>query len=271
MLSFLRGRKKNIIQIVIFCLFFLSYSVTSKAVEKIENDTVDLTDFGKNGFSFVVKRYIYLESDIKGISISLKNNNNSAYLINSSILFNDDDKNVPIVNKDRERTPLMILPPLYRLEPSSEYSWNIRRISEGSNDMALPKDRESLFWIAFRAVPLKDSKIEEKKSVSLTITPTFFFKLIYRPESIMALENKDVIDDVIVEKVNENIVINNKSPLYMTFEYLKVGEVEIKNDGRAITVKPFSTVSVEAPKNVQGKLSWRFNDENFFIIKDKEY
>ncbi|MFN6881915.1 molecular chaperone, partial [Proteus mirabilis] len=97
------------------------------------------------------------------------------------------------------------------------------------------------------------------------------FKLIYRPESIMALENKDVIDDVIVEKVNENIVINNKSPLYMTFEYLKVGEVEIKNDGRAITVKPFSTVSVEAPKNVQGKLSWRFNDENFFIIKDKEY
>ena len=57
MLSFLRGRKKNIIQIVIFCLFFLSYSVTSKAVEKIENDTVDLTDFGKNGFSFVVKRY----------------------------------------------------------------------------------------------------------------------------------------------------------------------------------------------------------------------
>ena len=50
MLSFLRGRKKNIIQIVIFCLFFLSYSVTSKAVEKIENDTVDLTDFGKMVF-----------------------------------------------------------------------------------------------------------------------------------------------------------------------------------------------------------------------------
>ena len=259
MLSFLRDRKKNIIQIVIFCLFFLSYSVTSKAVEKIENDTVDLTEFGKNGFSFVIKRYIYLESDIKGISISLKNNNNSAYLINSSILLND------------ERTPFMILPPLYRLEPSSEYSWNIRRISEGSDDMALPKDRESLFWIAFRAVPLKDSKIEEKKSVSLTITPTFFFKLIYRPKSIMALENKDVIDDVIVEKVNENIVINNKSPLYMTFEYLKVGEVEIKNNDRAITVKPFSTLSIATPKNVQGKLSWRFNDENFFIIKDKEY
>ncbi len=69
----------------------------------------------------------------------------------------------------------MILPPLYRLEPSSEYSWNIRRISEGSNDMALPKKTEkAYFWIAFRAVPLKDSKIEEKKSVSLTITPTFF-------------------------------------------------------------------------------------------------
>lgn len=271
MLSFLRDRKKNIIQIVIFCLFFLSYSVTSKAVEKIENDTVDLTEFGKNGFSFVIKRYIYLESDIKGISISLKNNNNSAYLINSSILLNDDDTNEPIVNKNRERTPFMILPPLYRLEPSSEYSWNIRRISEGSDDMALPKDRESLFWIAFRAVPLKDSKIEEKKSVSLTITPTFFFKLIYRPKSIMALENKDVIDDVIVEKVNENIVINNKSPLYMTFEYLKVGEVEIKNNDRAITVKPFSTLSIATPKNVQGKLSWRFNDEDFFIIKDKEY
>ncbi|SPZ03727.1 fimbrial chaperone [Proteus mirabilis] len=59
MLSFLRGRKKNIIQIVIFCLFFLSYSVTSKAVEKIENDTVDLTDFGEKWFFFCSKK-IYL-------------------------------------------------------------------------------------------------------------------------------------------------------------------------------------------------------------------
>ncbi|HID7803612.1 molecular chaperone [Proteus mirabilis] len=267
MLSSLRDRKNNIIKIVMICLFFLSYSVTSKAVEKIENETVDLTEFGKSGFSFLVKRYIYLESDSKGISISLKNNNKTAYLLNGSILFNDDEKNVPIVSKNREKTPFMILPPLHRLEPSDEYSWSIRRISDGSNEMVLPKDRESLFWVAFRAIPLKDSQSEEQQSVSLTITPTFFFKLLYRPESIMNLENKDVIDDVIVEKVSDNIVINNKSPLYMTFEYLKVGDIEIKNDDRTITVKPFSTLSIKAPKNAQGKLSWRFNDENFFIIK----
>lgn len=49
MLSFLRGRKKYYPDSHILPIF-LSYSVTSKAVEKIENDTVDLTDFGKNGF-----------------------------------------------------------------------------------------------------------------------------------------------------------------------------------------------------------------------------
>lgn len=267
--------KKNLKYIIIsgimsafFSLFSVSATANNSTMEK-KSEEIDLTEFGKNGFSFFIKRYIYLENNSKGISVSLKNNNTIPYLINASVLYNDDKSDIPLLEekgKKAKRTPFMILPPLYRLEPSSDYTWRVRRMSDGEGGQELAKDRETLFWIAFRGIPLEENKKGDSSSVKLTVTPTFYFKLLYRPHSLEQLNYKDVIKDVMVEKNNDSIVINNKSPLYMSFEYLKIGDSVIKNDNRSVTVKPFSTLSIKIPDNSKGELSWKFNDENFFVI-----
>lgn len=269
MLSISKGNLKYIIISTIMSAFFSLFSVSvtanNSAIEKKSED-IDLTSFGKKGFSFLIKRYIYLESDSKGISVSLKNNNTIPYLINASILYNDDETDTPLLDEKEKKTPFMILPPLYRFEPSSEYTWRIRRISDGEGHQVLAKDKETLFWIALRGIPLEDNGKEGDSSVKLTVTPTFFLKLLFRPDAIKHLENKDVVKDVFVEKSNGSVVINNKSPLYMSFEYLKIGDSLIKNNDRTITVKPYSTLSIKIPNNSHGELSWKFNDENFFVI-----
>ncbi len=175
---------KNIFNIKVliltFMLMFFYKSTLASDIHLMQNSNID------TGISFSLKNYIYNESS-NGVSIELSNNNDINYLIETSIFENDNQKNNP--NNLGNEVPFIILPPLYKLAPNSAFSWRIKRSSNEYKNQKLPEDRETLFWIALRAIPEEKERknSDDKKETSLVVTPTFFFKLIYRPKSIEEL------------------------------------------------------------------------------------
>lgn len=212
------------------------------------------------GFDFLLKRYVYNESDTGGISIDMINGNANDYLMEAWIANVDEETLLPKEKKDTESVPFIILPPLKNMKAGSQASWNIRRTGIQINNTNMPKDRESLFWIGIRGVP-SEEKTKVENSVTLNIIPNFYFKLLYRPKEIENLKTGDLAKKVKITRNNNVIKIENPTPFYLTFDYLKVAGNEIKNGEREITLTPFSAKEVMLPSNKAGKIEWRFTDE----------
>lgn len=216
-----------------------------------------------SGFDFVLKRYVYNESDAGGISIEMTNGNDQNYLMEAWIANVDEETLLPKENKDNkdsETVPFIILPPLKNMGPGSTNAWNIRRTGVQINSADMPKDRESLFWIGIRGIP-SEEKAKEENSIQLNIVPNFYFKLLYRPKEIENLNTGDLAKKVKITRKNNVLTIENPTPFYMTFDYLKVAGKYIKNGEREITLVPFSTKEVTLPSGDAGKIEWRFTDE----------
>lgn len=220
------------------------------------------------GFDFTLQRYVYKESDSGGISVDLKNGNNNSYLMESWIANTDHESLLPKENKASEIVPFVILPPLKMLEANTQTSWNIRRTGNKVNNEALPDDRESIFWIGIRGIPSED-KNKKENSVQLNIIPNFYFKLLYRPKKIEDLKTDKLAKDIKVTRKNNVLILENPTPFYFTFEYLKVAGTNIKNGDREITLPPFSTKEITLPNNNTGKIEWRFTNE-YLMGLDKE-
>lgn len=258
---------KNIFNIKVLILtlmlMFFYESTLASDIHLMQNSNTD------TGISFSLKNYIYNESS-NGISIDLSNNNDINYLIETSIFENDNQKNNP--SNLGNKVPFIILPPLYKLAPNSAFSWRIKRSSNEYKNQKLPEDRETLFWIALRAIPEEKERkySDDKKETSLVVTPTFFFKLIYRPKSIEELSVRKVEFDkkIVIKREGSSILLTNNSPLYITFSKFLVGETPLYFEkGRPIFLPPFSQENLVIPPNVSGDIYWQLSDENMLDLK----
>lgn len=220
------------------------------------------------GFDFVLKRYVYNESDTGGISIDMTNGNTDSYLMEAWVATTDENTLLPKSNNTNERVPFIILPPLKKMEPNTQNSWNIRRISHQVNGVDLPRDRESLFWIGIRAIPSED-KNKKENSVHLNIIPNFYFKLLYRPKEIEELKTSQLVKQVKLTRKGNSLQIENPTPFYLTFDYLKVAGNSIKNGEREITLPPFSSQEITLTSSTTGKIEWRFTDEYLLELRNE--
>lgn len=220
------------------------------------------------GFDFVLKRYVYNESDTGGISIDMTNGNTDSYLMEAWIATTDENTLLPKSNNMNERVPFIILSPLKKMEPNTQNSWNIRRISHQVNGVDLPRDRESLFWIGIRAIPSED-KNKKENSVYLNIIPNFYFKLLYRPKEIEELKTSQLVKQVKLTRKGNSLQIDNPTPFYLTFDYLKVAGNSIKNGEREITLAPFSSQNITLTSSATGKIEWRFTDEYLLELRNE--
>ncbi|MFD1090429.1 molecular chaperone [Providencia vermicola] len=212
------------------------------------------------GFDFTLQRYIYKESNSGGISVDLKNQNNSGYLMESWIANADSESLLPKENIKTEVVPFIILPPLKMLDANTQTSWNIRRTGNKINNEAVPDDRESLFWIGIRGIP-SEEKNKKESSVQLNIIPNFYFKLLYRPKKIEDLKTEELVKKIKITRENNVLILENPTPFYFTFEYLKVAGISIKNGGREITLPPFSKKDIALPSSKTGKIEWQLTNE----------
>lgn len=125
----------------------------------------------------------------------------------------ENDKNEKITSG-----PLVITPPIQRMEPGSK---SMVRVSSTPEISKLPQDRESLFYFNLREIPPRS----EKANV-LQIALQTKIKLFYRPESIKTAPNEVWQDKLILRKVGNGYDIENPTPYFITI--IGLGDTENK-------------------------------------------
>ncbi|HHC4843561.1 TPA: molecular chaperone [Klebsiella oxytoca] len=179
-------------------------------------------------------RVIY-NGDKKETSISVKNPDKSSYLIQS---WSDSGE------KNNDKSPFMVIPPLFRLGPGQENT--LRIIRTGGN---LPEDRESLYWMNIKSIP----STEKQDNVnSLQIAIKTRIKLIYRPQALIKMP-EDIAEKLTWQRNGNTLIVSNPTAYYMNFSTIKMGNTSVKN---AAWVAPKSSVSFAIPAGASGDVVW---------------
>ncbi len=173
----------------------------------------------------------------------------------SRVIMNEGDKSVSMTVTNRNErepylaqvwiedeaekkltSPLMVLPPVQRIEPGSKSVVRIQALAELSQ---LPKDRESVFWFNLREIPPRN----DKPNV-LTLALQTRLKIFWRPASIKLDSKADTVpglENVTLEKNGDRYVLKNPTPYHLTF-------VEGRTALNANAVEGFEPLMV-APKS----------------------
>ncbi|WP_219209317.1 fimbrial biogenesis chaperone [Variovorax boronicumulans] len=109
-------------------------------------------------------RVVFAEKD-REASIPMRNTGTSPYVVQAWI----------DAGEGHTKTPLLVTPPLSRLDPGAE---NILRILRVPGD--LPADRESVFWLNVKEIP---EKSREENVLQIAVRTRI--KLFYRPAKLV--------------------------------------------------------------------------------------
>ena len=183
----------------------------------------------------MASRVIY-DGNYKAATLTLKNNADKAYMVQSWLEANES-------HKDEGKVPFVVTPPLVKIESNQEAI--LRFIYSGNG---LPLDRESQFWINIQEIPPKP---EQENVLQLAIRSKI--KLFYRPKQL-DVSLKDVMNQVKWSVKEKTLYLENKSPLYIT-----IGDLKLENQKTVVKdidqdmIAPFSTAAVL--KNIPANLS----------------
>jgi fimbrial chaperone protein len=173
-------------------------------------------------------------------SIPVKNTGTSPYVVQAWI----------DAGEGQNKTPLLITPPLSRLDPGMENILRIMRVGG-----KLPTDRESVFWLNVKEIPEKS-----KEENVLQIAVRTRIKIFYRPSNLSGQPGEARAKLKWVVSANHSgqdavLKVANASAYHVTFTGLKVnnGLQDIK---AAAMVPPFGEVSyplsaVKTPQAIQ--------------------
>ncbi|WP_152562910.1 MULTISPECIES: molecular chaperone [unclassified Serratia (in: enterobacteria)] len=180
-------------------------------------------------------RLIY-DGDKKESSLSVKNPDNSPYLIQSWIE----------TTGGVEKAPFIVTPPLFRLDGGRE---NVLRIVRAGGN--LPADKESLFWMNIKSIPSADQGVDKN---TLQIAVKTRIKLIYRPQGVKG-NPEEVAGKLVWQRKGNQLQVTNPTPFYMNFQGVKVAGKEVKE---VTYVAPGSTASFTLPQGISaGRISWK--------------
>jgi len=192
-------------------------------------------------------RIIYPASEPE-VQVTLKNtDNDKRYLVQSWVSNLDDSK-----------APFVITPPIYKLEESRQTLLHV--VYTGANT-ALPQDRESLFIMNVKSVSALPEELKNSNTLQFAIKSKI--KLFYRPSALNGKSANSAWESLTFKRVNNQLVVKNPTPFYVTFGQLSLGGKDItpvKNQSAptALTmmVAPFSEQSFAIPANAKGQLKW---------------
>lgn len=220
-----------------------------------------------SGLRFPSERLVF-HQESRGLSFLLKNNDENAYLVQADIAIPDESTGLNV--KKEDSIPFMITPPLYRLERKSEYNWQIKKID---NLKKLPQDRESVFFIRLKSIPPKGTKNTvsfKKMDGNITLSKVLHYKFYYRPEAIKNLKMANVKDKLKFTVSDGKLIVNNQSPLYLTFGKLAVGQHHIDNMQLFKLIPPFGQQSYQLPKENYASAIVKWQLLNEFMLEMPE-
>ncbi|MFO6296911.1 fimbrial biogenesis chaperone [Rahnella selenatireducens] len=186
----------------------------------------------KAGITLGGTRLVYDENK-KANSIDVLNNDSQDYLIQS---WPDSGGGA--------KPDFIITPPLFKIKASSQRT--LRVIYHG---VGLPPDKESLFWLNVKAIPLTT---EEGSSIQVAVKTRI--KILFRPKKLKEMP-EDEAKNLQWNLVGNKLTVINPTAYYMTFYSVTLHNVKIPG---LSMVPPRSDYSVTLNKNdAHGDLVWK--------------
>lgn len=176
------------------------------------------------GIKLPQTRVIFNSKDKYALA-TIQNQGDSVYLVKASVL-ND-------TRTGREIAPFAVTPPLFRLEPRNQQT--VRIIRQGTGQ--LPVDRESVFYLSFLAIPSTTETNPAENRVSIGLQSVI--KLFYRPERL-AITADHAANKLIFRQHNEQLIVENPTPYYLTLGSLKVAGKALHFGDSGQMIAPFS-------------------------------
>ncbi|MGL5954612.1 MAG: fimbria/pilus periplasmic chaperone [Providencia rustigianii] len=144
---------------------------------------------------------IIFDGENKSVSLIINNNNKQLPYLAQGWIENEESKKIT--------SPLIVLPPVQRLEPGKSSQMKIESLPSIKN---LPQDRESLFYFNMREIPPKSDKPN-----TLQIALQTKIKLFYRPAAIAPQQNSAPWQEKMqLEKKGNLVIAKNSTPYYIT-------------------------------------------------------
>lgn len=175
-------------------------------------------------------RLIYNEGE-KSISVNVTNRNTHDPYLAQGWMEDESEKKLT--------EPLMVLPPVQRVEPDGKTMVRIQALPVISK---LPKDRESVFWFNLREIPPKSTKPN-----TLTLAMQTRLKVFYRPQSLKVDPMADTVpglDTLTLSRDGDKYVVHNPTSYHVSF-------VEARASLKGKGLEGFEPVMVE-PKGKAG-------------------
>lgn len=193
-------------------------------------------------------RFIYEEKNDKGLSILVRNTDDTPYLIQSRIMPDHTPGN--IVQSVPENA-FIATPPLMPLKGKHE---NYLRIIH--NDEKLPADRESLFQLSIASIP---SGRPDNNDLQIAVRSRF--KFIYRPSGLEGAPNT-ALQQLRWKRHGQVVQVENPTPYYVTLYNMVINGKTQPAQG---VVPPFSTrTETWCPKNGACRFQWQGLDDSGF-------
>lgn len=171
-------------------------------------------------------RVILTGSD-KSVSISISNQNDKLPYLAQAWIENEQAEKIT--------SPLVVLPPIQRLEAGGSSQLKIQGLPELSQ---LPQDRESLFYFNLREIPPRSDTPN-----SLQIALQTRVKLFYRPVAIAAktgLNETPWQEKLTLTRQADRYLVNNPTPYFITV-------IDATRDLKAVSASDFKPLMI-APK-----------------------
>ncbi|KJF85395.1 fimbrial chaperone [Photobacterium leiognathi] len=169
-------------------------------------------------------RYIYNEND-KNISITISNESKETY---GGQVWVDN------INESDNSVSFIAIPSFFKVDGNDNQIIRIMKTSE-----ALPKDRESIFWLNVQEIPPKS---KDKKSNIIVVAINTKVKLIYRPDNL-SIKRLNAEKRIKLINDNGNYYLENPTPYYFAITKIIVNEktISLKN-------KVSNKLAIFAPK-----------------------
>lgn len=173
------------------------------------------------------------------VTVRLSNQNTTPALVESWV-----DNGDPMSTPDKVKTPFLVTPPLFRMEPNRDQSL---RILFTHSDQPLPTDRESVFWLNVLEVPPKPTSLEVQNANTLQMAIRSRLKLFYRPAGLAGDPIKapgELTFKATSAAGTATLVVHNPTPYYVTITDLHVTVGGAPHKAEAGMVTPMSDLKL---------------------------
>lgn len=223
--------------------------------------------YEQTGFTLNQFRIIYSETDTQGVTWSMINNTDRAYLMQSWIRQIDTETVLPALETNSKasttKIPFLVTPPLARVDPGEPLTLRIRL-----TELSLPADRESAFYLSVKAIPaISDSDSQGNGKVIIAVVNNI--KLFYRPKGLPAGGVTQAATQLRFSRQGNSLVVDNPTPFYINFSQIMVGGKALSAEALHRLLPPKGQLRYDLAAGIPGPVTWQALDEDNRITPEQ--